>query len=192
MTRTRAVVASKNPDKVEEIETVMIEAGVVDEVVRNLAWPDIDETGATLTENAVLKAKIVAETTGLLAIADDTGLEVSALGGAPGVFTARFAGPNASYADNVQALLVALSGEDDRSARFRTVMAAVSADGSTVTAEGHLDGDITTSPRGLSGFGYDPIFEVAGRTLAEMEVEEKHRISHRARAIRSLADALRS
>lgn len=186
----RLVVASKNPDKVSEIEGILSETGLAQEIVRGLDWPDVEETGATLEENALLKAHAVVEATGLPALADDTGLEVSALDGAPGVHTARFAGDGARYEDNVAKLIEVLADEDDRSARFRTVVALALPDGVEIVADGVLEGVIADQPRGPGGFGYDPVFEVEGRTLAEMGVEEKNSLSHRARAIRALADSV--
>lgn len=186
----RLAVASKNPDKIREIEEVLGPLGLVDEIVRGLEWEDVDETGETLEENALLKARAVCEATGLPAIADDTGLEVDALGGAPGVRTARFAGPDASYADNVSRMLEVMDGVENRTARFRTVVALVLPDGAEITVEGSVEGAITRSARGTEGFGYDPVFEVGGRTLAEMTADEKHDLSHRARAIRALAKYL--
>ena len=186
------VVASKNPDKIAEIEAVLVATGVVGEIVRGLEWPDVEETGATLEENALLKARAVAGATGLPALADDTGLEVTALDGAPGVITGRYAGPEATYADNVARLLADLQGIEDRSAVFRSVVAIAWPDGSNMVAEGQLPGHITTSPRGEHGFGYDPVFEVDGRTLGEMAVAVKNQVSHRARALRSLANAMAS
>ncbi|MXZ67424.1 MAG: RdgB/HAM1 family non-canonical purine NTP pyrophosphatase [Acidimicrobiia bacterium] len=186
----RAVVASKNPDKITELETLLARHGLVGEVVRGLDWPDVVEDAPTLEGNALLKARQVALSTGLPSIADDTGLEVDALGGAPGVRTARYSGPDATYQSNVDALLAALQGVEDRAARFRTVVVAVLAGGTEVVAEGELVGEIAWARRGSAGFGYDPVFEVDGRTLAEMEPQEKDLISHRARAIQALADAL--
>ena len=186
----RLVVASKNPDKVEEIESVLAGSGLAGEIVKGLDWPDIPETGATLEENALIKARAVVEATGLPVVADDTGLEVSALSGAPGVHTARYAGPEATYQDNVALMLQSLAGEEQRTARFRTVVALVFPDGSEVLAEGSLEGRITKEPRGVAGFGYDPIFEVDGRTLAEMSMDDKNLLSHRARALRALIDAV--
>lgn len=186
----RLVVASKNPDKVAEIETVLGETGLAFEIVRGLSWPDVAETGETLEENALIKASAVVEATGLPVIADDTGLEVAALDGAPGVHTARFAGEGATYRDNVNKLLEVMKDRVDRSARFRTVVALALPDGSTVTGEGALDGTIATAPRGDGGFGYDPVFEVGQETLAEMSIEAKNRVSHRARAVRALAALL--
>lgn len=186
----RLVVASKNPDKVSEIEEVLTATGLVDEIVDGLEWPDVEETGETLEANALLKARFVMDAVGLPAVADDTGLEVRALGGAPGVNTARYAGPDATYAENVDLLLRELTGMGDRSARFVTVIALAMPDGMELAVEGALEGVIAREPRGRGGFGYDPVFEVDGMTLSEMGVEMKNQLSHRARAIRSLAAAL--
>jgi XTP/dITP diphosphohydrolase len=186
----RLVVASKNPDKIEEIEAVLGNTGLVGEIVRGLDWPDVEETGQTLEANALLKAHSVAGAVGLPAVADDTGLEVDALHGQPGVRTARFAGPDASYHDNVERLLAEMDGATERGARFRTVVALVMPDGSQVVAEGTLPGTIARQARGTGGFGYDPVFEVEGVTLSEMGVERKNALSHRARAIQALAIAL--
>ncbi|HSM45294.1 MAG TPA: RdgB/HAM1 family non-canonical purine NTP pyrophosphatase [Acidimicrobiia bacterium] len=186
----RLVVASKNPDKIAEIEEVLSATNLAGEIVRGLDWPDIVESGATLEENARLKARAVVEATGLPVVADDTGLEVAALEGAPGVHTARFAGSAARYEDNVAKLIEVMAGVEDRRARFRTVVALAFPDGVEVVAEGELEGAITERPRGERGFGYDPVFEVDGRTLAQMSAEEKNRLSHRARAIRALAESL--
>ena len=186
----RLVIGSKNRDKVEELESVLAATGLVGEIVRGLDWPDVEETGDTLEDNAVLKARAVTEAVGLPSVADDTGLEVLALGGRPGVRTARYAGPEASYADNVRLLLDELEGIGDRRARFKTVVAIVTPDGWETVAEGSLDGVIAEAPRGSGGFGYDPVFEVEGRTLSEMGVEHKNMLSHRARALRALAESL--
>ena len=187
----RAVVASKNADKIKEMEALLIGAGVIGEIVRGLDWPDVVEDAPSLEGNALLKARAVASATGLPAVADDTGLEVDALDGAPGVHTARFSGPGATYQSNVTALLSALEGLEDRTARFRTVVVAILEDGREVMAEGVLEGEITTSRRGSGGFGYDPVFAVGERTLAEMAEDEKNHISHRAEAISALANILR-
>lgn len=184
----RLVVASKNPDKVAEIESILDEIELAADIVRGLDWPDVEETGDTLEDNALLKAHTVVEAVGLPVLADDTGLEVDALDGAPGVHTGRFAGPGASYEDNVVKLLELLEDENDRRATFRTVVALVFPDGVEVLAEGRLEGTIARQQSGVEGFGYDPVFEVNGRTLSEMGVAEKNRLSHRARAIRALVD----
>jgi len=186
----RLVVASKNRDKIIEIESVLVREGLVDEIVRGLSWPDVEETEATLEGNALLKARTVAAATGLPALADDTGLEVAALGGEPGVHTARFAGVDASYQDNVEKMLAVLDGVEDRRATFRSVVAVVWPSGDEVTAEGRLEGTIATQARGSYGFGYDPIFEVAGRTLGEIGPEAKDAMSHRALALVALARLL--
>ena len=186
----RLVVASKNPDKIAEIEHVLLPLGLADEIVTDLDWPDVEETGETLAENALLKARAVTAATGLPAVGDDTGLEVYGLDGRPGVRTARFAGPDASYSDNVRLLLSEMDGVADRAATFRTVVALVWPDGAEMVANGFVQGVITHEPRGAGGFGYDPVFEVDGRTLAEMSLDEKSALSHRARALRALASVL--
>ncbi|MEX1286512.1 MAG: RdgB/HAM1 family non-canonical purine NTP pyrophosphatase [Acidimicrobiia bacterium] len=190
MNLDRVVLATKNPDKRAELADVLAGIEGIGPVVEGLGWPDVAETEPTLEGNALLKARAVVAATGVAAIADDTGLEVEALGGAPGVHTARYAGPDATYSDNVVALLAALEGIDDRRARFRTAVAVVTPAGEELVVEGKLEGIITHVPRGEGGFGYDPVFDVDGRTLAELEPEEKHAISHRGRALRALAAAL--
>jgi XTP/dITP diphosphohydrolase len=159
------------------------------------APPDVEETGSTLEENARIKARALADAFGMLAVADDTGLEVDALQGAPGVYSARYAGEDASYADNVVQLLAELEGVYPalRTARFATVAIACGPDGHEVVARGEIDGLIAAAPRGEGGFGYDPVFvplEGDGRSFAEMTPEEKHAVSHRGRAFRALANAL--
>jgi XTP/dITP diphosphohydrolase len=159
------------------------------------APPDVAETGDTLEENARIKARAVARAFGTLAVADDTGLEVDALDGAPGVHSARYAGPSASYSDNVAKLLRALEGVTParRTARFATVAVARGPDGLELVARGEVAGVIAPAPRGAGGFGYDPVFaptEGDGRTFGEMTAAEKHAISHRGRAFRALAAAL--
>ncbi|MFH1331383.1 MAG: RdgB/HAM1 family non-canonical purine NTP pyrophosphatase [Actinomycetota bacterium] len=183
----RLVAATKNADKVREVRAVLALVAPGVELVEGADWPDVEESGDTLAKNALLKARAVAAATGLPALADDTGLEVVALGGAPGVLTARYAGPEAGYAANRRALLAALEGVADRRACFRTVVALVVPGGEEVLAEGVLEGQITTAERGSGGFGYDSVFEVAGQTLAEMGEDAKNRISHRARALYALA-----
>lgn len=187
---TRLVLATANPDKAREIAALLEGFAVVP---RPADVPDVDETGETLEENAHLKAVALVEATGCAAVADDTGLEVLALGGAPGVYSARFAGEHASYADNVAKLLSAMEGVGDRRARFRTVALARFPDGREVIAEGVVDGVITPAARGDGGFGYDPVFqpdEGDGRTYAELTLEEKNALSHRGRAFRALAAQL--
>ena len=184
------VVASKNPDKVAEVEAVFADLDPPVVVIPGHEWGDIDETEDTLDGNALLKARAVCLATGHAAVADDTGLEVDALGGAPGVHTARFAGEDATYDDNVDKMLEDLHGVDDRGARFRTAVAIVTPSGEELVVEGVLEGTIAESRRGSGGFGYDPIFVVGERTLAEIPIDEKNRISHRGLALRALAAKL--
>jgi len=186
----RVVVASKNPDKILEVEAVLSRMEHPWEIVRGLEWPDIEETEATLEGNAVLKAVAVADATGLPALADDTGLEVDALDGAPGVHSARFAGPEASYEANVDRLLADMDGIEDRTARFRTAIALVVPGSEPLIVDGVIEGTITTERRGDRGFGYDPVFAVGDQTYSEMADGKKNEISHRARALRALVVAL--
>lgn len=189
---TEFVLATANPDKAQEIKQILGDSVIV--LPRPPEVPDVEETADTLVENARLKARALVEATGLPAIADDTGLEVEALQGAPGVLSARFAGDAATYSDNVEKLVEELSmiGEP-RTACFRTVAVALWPDGREITVEGRVTGRIAMSPRGTHGFGYDPVFvpdEGDGRTFAEMESEQKHSLSHRGRAFRSLRERL--
>lgn len=186
----RLVIATKNQGKLREISRIVDDLGLAGEVVTGLDWPDVAETAETLEGNALLKAEAVTEATGLPALADDSGLEVYALDGRPGVHTARYAGPGATYDDNNRKLLAQLEGVEDRSARFRTVVALALPDGGKMTADGVLEGRIAGEPRGRGGFGYDPVFEVDGLTLAEMGEERKNRLSHRSRALRELNEKL--
>jgi len=184
------VVASKNDDKIAEIEAVLASLDPPIEVIPDHVWEDVEETEDTLAGNALLKARAVVKATGHAAVADDTGLEVDALDGGPGVHTARYAGIDATYEDNVNKLLVELSGVEARAARFRTAIALVTPAGEELVVEGVLEGTIATERRGDGGFGYDPIFEVDTRTLAEIPPHEKNRISHRALALTALTTAL--
>ena len=156
------------------------------------AMPAVEETGASFLENALLKARALSAVSGGWALADDSGLEVEALGGAPGVRSARYAGPEASDAANIARLLEALRDVGDRRARFRCVLALAGPSGRTLTTEGVLEGEITLAPAGSGGFGYDPVFLVPelGKTVAELAFEEKQRISHRARAAAALLELL--
>lgn len=186
----RLVVATRNPDKVREVRAILADLAPGVEVLPAGDWPEVAETGLTLADNALLKARAAAAASGLPALADDTGLEVDALHGAPGVHSARFAGPEGDYAANRAALLAALGGKGRRRARFRTVVALVLPGGEEVLAEGILAGEISRAERGAGGFGYDSLFEVEGQTLAEMAEDHKNRISHRARALQALARRL--
>ena len=185
------VCASANPDKVAEIAAIL--DGIVSLLPRPDGIPDVVEDADTLEGNARLKAVAIAAATGLPAVADDTGLEVVALDGRPGVYTARFAGEDASYADNRAKLLAELAGNQERQAHFRTVAMVVWPDGREVAAEGCCDGTIPETERGERGFGYDAVFVPSdgdGRTFAEMSSSEKDELSHRGRAFRALLAAL--
>jgi len=187
------VLASANPDKVGELIDLLGDRFEVQPRPADLAETIEDEP--TLTGNALKKAIEVAEFTGQIALADDTGLFVDALDGRPGVHTARFAGPDATYEDNVEKLLASLDGspEDQRAATFRTVVALIRPDGTGLTAEGEVAGVITATRRGANGFGYDPVFqptEGSGATFGEMSADDKAELSHRARAMASLETAL--
>jgi XTP/dITP diphosphohydrolase len=191
----RVVLASANPDKAAEIADVF--GDVVTLVLRPAGVPEVIEDADTLEGNARRKAVALCQATGLPAVADDTGLEVDALGGAPGVHTARYAGEHASYADNCTNLVAALAATTEpaaRTARFRTVALLRFPDGRELVAHGVVEGRIATEQRGSRGFGYDPVFapvdDPAGRTFAEMSLDEKHAVSHRGRAFRALAALL--
>jgi XTP/dITP diphosphohydrolase len=189
----KLVLATANPDKVAEIVAIL--GPSVELVPRPADLPDVVEDGDTLEDNARLKAVAVARAAGAAAVADDTGLEVDALDGAPGVHSARFSGEDATYEDNVRHLLAKLDGvpAEKRTARFRTVAMVMTPDGTEIVGVGQVEGRIIAEPRGAGGFGYDPVFapiEGDGRTFAEMSDDEKHEISHRGRAFRALAAAL--
>ena len=190
------VLATFNRDKARELEALLALPGLTLVPVADFALARApEETGATLVANARIKALAALTLTGLPSLADDTGLEVDALGGAPGVHAARFAGPGATYDDNVTLLLARLAGRPaaQRTARFRTVMVALLSDGRELCAEGVLEGVIVHARRGTHGFGYDPVFALPdGRTLAELDAAEKNRISHRARAAKALSKLLAS
>jgi XTP/dITP diphosphohydrolase len=187
------VCASANPHKVAEIEALL--DGVVRLIGRPASVPDVVEDADTLIGNARLKAAAIAAACGQPAVSDDTGLFVDALGGQPGVFTARYAGEHATADDNRTKLLGALEGVSARAARFVTVAMVVWPDGRELAVEGVCSGTIAEAERGTNGFGYDPIFVPDdggdGRTFAEMSDADKHAISHRGRAFAALVAALR-
>lgn len=194
MAAVELVAATANPGKLAELAAVLEGAGVVLRP-RPPALGDVDETGTTLEANAEMKARAVAVASGGLAVADDTGLEVDALDGAPGVRSARFAGDDATDADNVTLLLARLDGvpTERRTARFRTVICVAAADGPAMFATGVCEGTIATARSGDGGFGYDPVFvplDGDGRTFAQMGRHEKNAISHRGRALRAAAERL--
>ena len=181
-----------------ELQTLLHGAGYdavqLDEIDPDGKISEVEETGTTFKENAFLKAQAIAKATGLPAIADDTGLEVDALEGAPGIFSARYAGENCTYEDNVKKLLRELSdvADDRRTARFKTVAVYVHKE-TELSAEGVVEGVITEKEEGVGGFGYDPVFSVLDmkKTYAQLADEEKNRVSHRGKAIRSLIEKLR-
>jgi XTP/dITP diphosphohydrolase len=184
----KLVLATNNADKIREIRNLFdhlpVEIMTKDDF---RSFPDIEETGTTLEENAKLKSEGIFKHTGCTAIADDTGLEVDALGGAPGVYSSRFAGENATYDDNCNKLLKMMQSIPDarRTARFRTVIAVTWDDGTTETVDGIAEGIITRERIGFDGFGYDPVFYYppAGKTFAEMTLDEKNKVSHRGLAL---------
>jgi len=191
------VLATHNPHKREELRQILqhelgneIELLTLDDIVPAIG--DIEETGATLEENALIKARAVYEITKLPTVADDTGLEVFALGGAPGVYSARYSGAGATYADNVSKLLDALRGIQDRRAKFSTVIAYIDERNEEYLFRGEIEGTIAREAHGANGFGYDPVFipEDGTKTFAEMTDEEKNAVSHRGRALRAFASYL--
>ena len=187
------VCASANPDKVAEMAEVLAGHAVL--LPRPAAMGEVVEDADDLMGNARLKARAVCEFTGAAALADDTGLEVDALAGAPGVRSARYAGEDAGYADNLARLMADMGAvaPQRRTARFRTVAMVCFPDGAELAAEGVVEGVIAVEPRGSGGFGYDPVFAPAdgdGRTFAEMGAAAKNALSHRARALRALLEIL--
>lgn len=187
------VLATANPHKASEMRSLLASSDVTI-LERPEGIADVDETEDTLEGNAILKARALTVATGLPAVADDTGLFVDALGGRPGVWSARYAGNGATYSQNVVKLLDELGDVHDgeRGASFRTVIAVAFPDGDVLCVEGELRGTIAREPRGAGGFGYDSVFVVDGdgRTLAEMSADQKNALSHRALALRALVIAL--
>ncbi len=186
----RLVIATRNPGKVREILEICADWPVEWVTFETASWPDVEETGNGYVDNALLKARAAAEAVGLPAIADDSGIEVDALGGAPGPRSARFAGARATDEENLRLLIERVRSvpTEERGARYRCVAACVRPEGPEIWAEETCEGKLTLEPRGTGGFGYDPIFLPEGhdQTMAEMTAEEKHRISHRGKAFRSL------
>ena len=194
----KIVIATRNRHKAMELQTLLhgaeYDAVRLDEIDPDGKIPEVEETGTTFKENALLKAHAIAKATGLPSVADDTGLEVDALEGAPGIFSARYAGENCTYEDNVKKLLRELSdvADDRRTAHFKTVAVYVHKE-TELSAEGVVEGVITEKEEGFGGFGYDPVFSVwdMQKTYAQLADEEKNRVSHRGKAIRSLIEKLR-
>jgi XTP/dITP diphosphohydrolase len=185
------VIASHNPGKVQEIADLLAPHGAEARSAAELGLAEPAETGATVRANAEIKAGAAARATGLAALADDSGLQVAALGGEPGIHSARWAGRRRDFRRAMERLERELGGDDDRRARFVCVLALAWPDGHCETFEGVVSGTLVWPPRGDKGFGYDPIFQPRGRevTFAEMEPAEKDAISHRAAAFRQLIAA---
>lgn len=192
---TELILATNNPDKIGEIKRILAD---IDLKILTMAdfndFPYVEETGKTIAENAVLKAEAIWKRYGLPCLADDTGLEVDYLDGAPGVYSSRFAGEDCSYEDNYRKLLSLMEGvpDNERTARFRTVIAFVDKGGRTHIAEGILEGSIARQPRGEFGFGYDPVFVIfdSNSTLAELPPQKKNEISHRSLAVREIRSVM--
>ena len=189
------VLATNNAHKLQEMRAIL--GGFFDKMY-SLAElgidVDVEETGSTLEENSYIKAKAICDLTGKIALADDTGLMVDALDGAPGVYSARYAGDEHNDANNRALLLKNLQNASDRSAHFGTVITICYPNGKTVSAEGRVDGYITTEERGTNGFGYDSLFfsTELGKTFAEASQDEKNSVSHRGRALRNMVEKLKS
>ena len=189
------VLATNNAHKLQEMRAIL--GGFFDKMY-SLAElgidVDVEETGSTLEENSYIKAKAICDLTGKIALADDTGLMVDALDGAPGVYSARYAGDEHNDANNRALLLKNLQNASDRTAHFGTVITICYPNGKTVSAEGRVDGYITTDERGTNGFGYDSLFfsTELGKTFAEASQDEKNSVSHRGRALRNMVEKLKS
>jgi XTP/dITP diphosphohydrolase len=201
----RALLGTSNPHKLAELRAILGDLpvallGLGDVFDNGAGAPDVEETGATFSENAMLKATTYARASGLLTLADDSGLEIDALGGEPGVYSARWAGAETPYSQRFRLILqwLAQTPEERRTARYRCIIAIAAPDGLLATAEGVLEGRIATQARGDGGFGYDPIFYLPayGKTVAELPAGMKNRISHRAlaaaQARQELLDILRN
>jgi len=193
---TDIVLASRNPKKIKELKALLADLPVrVLSLDDFCGVPEVEETGQTFAENAEIKAKTVAQATGLISVADDSGLEVDALGGQPGVYSNRFAGPDATDRDKYMRILELLQGvpDDNRTARFHAAVAVATPEGETVVVEGTCEGRIAREPRGEGGFGYDPIFYLPefGRTMAELPPDVKNQISHRAKAMHAAKNVIR-
>jgi XTP/dITP diphosphohydrolase len=196
----KIVLATHNKHKRDELQAMLrneldsdVSIVTLDEIEPGIG--EIEETGSTLEENAVIKARAVYDRLGMATIADDTGLEVLSLNGAPGVYSARYSGANATYSSNIDKLLAELADVEDRTARFRTVIAFIDERGQESLFDGMVQGRILPKREGEHGFGYDPVFapteDSMQRSFAQMSVEEKNAISHRGRALRKLTRHLK-
>lgn len=192
----KIVLATENPGKVAELQELVADLDM--EVLSSTNFPDwqsVEETGSTFRENALIKARAAAGFTGMIALADDSGLEVDALGGAPGVFSARFAGEPKDDGRNIEKLLGLMENvpDEERGARFFCALAVVTPGGEEYLTEGTVEGKILKAKRGSGGFGYDPVFFVPdfGRTMAELGMAQKNRLSHRAQAFHKVVPILK-
>ncbi|WP_444640918.1 RdgB/HAM1 family non-canonical purine NTP pyrophosphatase [Caproiciproducens sp. R1] len=185
------VMATHNQKKLQELERILMPLHIS---VSAPDLPEVEETGTTFAENAFLKADSACRETGLPAVADDSGLMVDALGGAPGVYSARYAGEDATDLDRIHKLLDAIKEvpQEKRTAKFVSAICCVFPDGTRITAQGECAGTIAFAPEGEGGFGYDPVFLVNGKSFAQLTAEEKDEISHRGRALRAFVEKLRN
>jgi XTP/dITP diphosphohydrolase len=187
------VIASKNLGKIAEFKRILGEVGI--SIITDIEFPDVEESGSTFEENALLKAHAISRHTKLPALADDSGLAVDALNGAPGIFSARWSGVHGDDGANIKRLVEDLNGIvlENRGAKFIAVLALVRPDGEELLVRGELRGKIRNQPIGVNGFGYDPIFEPenSDRTLGEMSAAEKDAISHRSKALTELTPRIR-
>lgn len=187
------VIASKNLGKIAEFKRILSEVGI--SIITDIEFPDVDESGSTFEENALLKAHAISRYTNLPVLADDSGLAVDYLDGAPGIFSARWSGVHGDDGANIKRLLEDLNGValENRGAKFIAVLALARPDGEELLVRGELRGKIRNQPVGVNGFGYDPIFEPenSNRTLGEMSAAEKDAISHRSKAITELTPRIR-
>ena len=187
------VIASKNLGKIAEFKRILGEVGI--SIITDIEFPDVDESGSTFEENALLKAHAISRYTNLPVLADDSGLAVDYLDGAPGIFSARWSGAHGDDEANIKRLLEDLNGValENRGAKFIAVLALVRPDGEELLVRGELRGKIRNQPVGVNGFGYDPIFEPenSDRTLGEMSAAEKDAISHRSKALTELTPRIR-
>ena len=187
------VLATRNQGKIREFQNIMAQAEIELRSLNDFGpIPEVEEDGETFDDNAYKKALFTAKVLGLPAIADDSGLVVEALGGAPGVRSARYAGENATDEQNIAKLLAELADQPNRKAAFECVISIAVPAGPALTYEGRCEGEITTAPEGGEGFGYDPVFyyPLAGKTFAQMEMAEKNKVSHRGRALAELTAEL--
>lgn len=192
---TKFIIASNNQNKVKELDRILNPLGVTAVTAKSegISLGDVEETGTTFAENAEIKARAAFERTGLPAIADDSGLSVDALDGAPGVYSARYAGENATDADRIAKLLENMKDipEDKRTAHFNCSICCIIDENTVIKAEGKCFGVIGYEPKGSNGFGYDPVFLTdGGRSFAELSSEEKDKLSHRGKALRELSQKL--